>query len=124
MPSLERDAPTHRLRLLRDIDHAAAAFAHSLQQLVATEHLTHSFIRRLLDNLDLHGRLRYGLAGVVAQPVRLVWLVMDGQQRFEALAKRPICAADNLKKRCPFGGGLFKGQREQRGLTFLGRWHG
>ncbi len=32
---LQRDAASHRLRLLSDIIHTATAFAHSLQQLVA-----------------------------------------------------------------------------------------
>ena len=47
-----------------------------------------------------------------------------GEQRFQPLAKGGVCAANGLKKRRSFGDGLFKGQREQGGLSILWRWHG
>ena len=45
LDDLERDATPHRLGLLGDIDHAAAALAHLLQQLVAPDRLAHGFVR-------------------------------------------------------------------------------
>ena len=44
---LQRHPPPHRLGLLRDIHHAATAFAHPLQQFVAAERLAHGFVRRV-----------------------------------------------------------------------------
>ena len=47
LDDLQRDAPAHRLRLLGHIDHAAAAFADFLQQLVAAQRLAHRFVRSI-----------------------------------------------------------------------------
>ena len=47
LDDLQRHAAPHRLGLLGDIDHAAAAFADSLQQLVAPERLAHGFVGRI-----------------------------------------------------------------------------
>ena len=44
LDDLERDAAAHRLGLLGDIDHAAAAFADLLQQLVAANGLADGFV--------------------------------------------------------------------------------
>ena len=51
-------------------------------------------------------------------------LVVRGEQGVETGAEGNILTADGLKEGRPFGDGLLKGQREQRGLSFLGRWHG
>ena len=51
---LQRDAATHRLGLLRDIDHAAPAFTDSLQQFVASERLANGFIGRI-GQIELEG---------------------------------------------------------------------
>ena len=50
LDDLERDSPPHRLGLLRDIDHAATAFAHALQNFVAANLLANGFIRRIGDS--------------------------------------------------------------------------
>ena len=57
LDDLERHAPPHRLGLLRDIDHAAPAFADPLQQLVAPERLADGFVGRIGEiELEVFGR--------------------------------------------------------------------
>ena len=47
LDNLQSHAAPHRLRLLGDIDHAATAFAHPLQQFVAPQRLPHGFVGRV-----------------------------------------------------------------------------
>ena len=44
---LERHPPPHRLRLLRDINHATPAFADTFQKFLVPERLAHGFIARV-----------------------------------------------------------------------------
>ena len=79
---LERHAPPHRLGLLGDIHHVAAAFPHALQQFVAPERLAHRFVRSI-GEVDLdRGPGRFGLCGH-----KVVWLIVRGEQGFEAFAQ-------------------------------------
>ncbi len=61
----QRHTPSHGLGLLRDIDHAAAAFADALQQFVAPERLAHSFVGLVVRKFHFHGGLgdRSGIRG-------------------------------------------------------------
>ncbi len=114
----ERHAPPHRLGLLRDIDDAAAAFADPLQQLVTPQRLAHGFVGRISEI-----ELDRGTRGVGLSGQQCFRLLMRGEQRVKALAEGGVGSADGLKKFCPLREGLLGGQCEQRGLTFLGRWH-
>ena len=46
LDNLQRHAPSHRFSLLRDIHHAAPAFADPLQKFVTPERLAHGFVFR------------------------------------------------------------------------------
>lgn len=65
LDDLQRHAPPHRLGLLGDIHHAAAAFADALQQFVAPERLAHSFVGLVVRKFHFHGGLgdRSGIRG-------------------------------------------------------------
>jgi hypothetical protein len=60
---LQRHAKSHRIRLLRDIDHAAPAFADAFQSCVAPERLADGFVGRI-GEIELDGRASgFGLSG-------------------------------------------------------------
>ena len=94
LDDLERDAPAHRLLLLGHIDHAAAAFADFLQQLVAAERLAHGFVGRIGEvELD-RGTGSFGLCGE-----QRLGLFVRGEQGFEALAQGGVAVAVGVEKR-------------------------
>ena len=78
LDDFQRDAPPHRLGLLGDIDHAAAAFADAFQQLVAPERLAHGFVRGVRE-VDLEG----GTGCVRLCGQQGVGLVVSHEQGFE-----------------------------------------
>ena len=66
LDDLERDAAAHGLRLFGDIHHTAAAFADSLEQLVAPERLADRFVRSILE-IEFEGAFYRGCGDAVAQ---------------------------------------------------------
>ena len=117
LDDLQRHAPPHRLRLLRDIHHATPAFADSLQQLVAPKRLAHGFVGCIgeieLDggpgSFDLRGQQRFGL-------------LMRGEQGFEARTQGGVAFAFAVEPRRAFRNGFAQRQLEQG--FFAVRVHG
>jgi hypothetical protein len=60
LDELQRHATAHRLRLLRDIHHAAPAFTNLFQQLVAPQRLACRFVELVLREFHLHRALGGG----------------------------------------------------------------
>ena len=120
LDDLERDAPAHRLPLLGHVDHAAAAFADFLQQLVAADHCAERFLGWARRGDD-HGFVRSEGARFF-QEITAGFLVRLEKQ-FDALAQWRVIAAGCVEMR----GALFRRQL-QRGLkdglfAVLGRVH-
>jgi hypothetical protein len=90
LDDLERHAPSHRLGLLGDIDHAAAAFAHALQEFVAPERLAHGFVRRFVEI-----ELESGARGIGLCSEQRFGLLVRGEQRFKTLAQGWVALASN-----------------------------
>ena len=110
-------ATPHRLGLLRDIDHAAAALPDLLQQLVAPERLAHRFVGSV-GEIELDRRARgFGLCG--EQCFRLL---VRGEQGFKALAQRRVAFAFTVEPRRALGGWFRQHKLEQE--FFAGRIHG
>ena len=111
MPSLMILSATRRRTgsvLLGHVDHAAAAFADLLQQLVAAERLAHGFVGRIGEiELD-RGPRGFGLRGQ-----QRFGLLVRGEQRFEALAQGRVAFAHDIEKRGALLRRLFQRQRKQ-----------
>ena len=96
------------LLLLGDIDHAAAAFADLLQQLVAPERLADGFVGSIGEiGLD-RGAARFGLRGQ-----HRFGLCMRGEERFKAGAQGGIGSTLAVKKHRALGGRFRQCQLEQ-----------
>ncbi len=119
LDDLERHAPAHGYCLLGHINHATSPFAHTFQQLVTPEGLAHRLVGSV-SGVKLEGRL----SGFDIGGQRRFRFVMRGEQGFEAGAQGGIGSAHGQQKGRTLRQRLFDGQCEQRGLTFLGRWHG
>ncbi len=95
LDDLERHAAAHRFGLLGHIDHAAAAFAHALQQFVAPNRLAHRFILRFNPTVNRHrGNVRLGQLGGGQ--------IMRGQQGIKPLAQGGFAVAGPVKEHSPF----------------------
>ncbi len=107
LDDLQRDAPPHRLGLLCDVDHAAAAFANPFQQLVATQRLADRFVGNV-GEIELDG----GTSRIDLRGQQRVRLLMRREQRFEAGAQSGVVSAHGVQKGGTLGGGFCQRQRE------------
>ncbi len=117
LDDLQSHAAAHRLDLLGHIDHAAAAFANLLQELVVADHLADGFVGRV---------------GKVALDRGPGGLGLGGQQRLRLLVRRQhrpdtgtqgcIAAAFAVEKRGALGGWFCQRQLEKK--FFAVRVHG
>jgi hypothetical protein len=104
---LERHATPHRFGLLRDIDHAASAFADSFQNLVAPDGwLTAS------SGASARSSLMVGRAASTSVPSAVRSLVR-GEQGSKTLAQRFVAAAFAVKPSTAFGSRFYEGKGEQ-----------
>ena len=101
-----------RLLLFGHVDHAAAAFADLLEQLVAADLVTGLF-RRLKFEPDR------GLICRRGNRRQVVGLVVGGQQRVQPLAQGFVITAFAFQESDTLAGRFSEGQRKQSRFAFL-----
>jgi hypothetical protein len=115
---LERHTSAHRLGLLSDIDHAAAALADFLQNLVAPDSLADGLVGRVR-KLGLHGR-RGGGRGFRK---RTLGSLLGGQQGLKSFPQSRLAMAGAVQECCSFGTSEFGRRLKQDRFALLVRIH-
>ena len=103
---LEGHFAADRLLLFGHIDHAAAAFADLLQQLVAPQRLAHGFVGRV-GEIQLDGSFRRRHRSAVAR--QFIRPVMRSQQGHQTGAQRRIAVTGAVEEDGALGDGPFEG---------------
>jgi hypothetical protein len=113
LDDFQRHAPAHGFGLLRDINHAASAFADPLQQFVASNRLAHGFVCIPARRIHRDGPDQITLAKTGRGFQERIAGIVGFEQHFQALAQAGITVAGAIEECRALGGREFRHRPEK-----------